>query len=104
MRVDLQPRVRVFATHLVHRLGVRLDDPRQLALPPRHQPPSPAHPVPPISKPPFGRAAAPRPDGILGLVAVDALEGLVEAAQVFDWRRQLLVVRRILFEVLHQAR
>src|SRR5487761_1316484 len=60
--------------------------------------------MPSLSQPPLRRAAPPRSDGVLGLMAVNPLERLIEAAQIFDRRRQLLVVRRILFQVLGEAR
>src|SRR3979490_3341872 len=49
--VHLQPRVSVLAANVVHRLGERLDDSRQLALAPRDQAPCPSHAVPTFGEP-----------------------------------------------------
>src|SRR3954447_4498176 len=48
--VDLEPGVRVLAAHVVHRLGVVLDDVRELALPARHKAPRAAKPMLAVSK------------------------------------------------------
>src|SRR5438874_10965158 len=59
--VDLQPRVRMLAAHVVHRLGEVLDHARELALAAGDETPRPAQTVPAIGEPALSCAPAPRP-------------------------------------------
>src|SRR2546426_1176512 len=102
--VDLQPRMRMLAAHVVHRLGEVLDHARELALAAGNETPRPAQPVPAVGEPALSCAPAPRTDHVLGLGPVNRLERLVEPAQRLDGRRQLVVMRRVLLDVLDQAR
>src|SRR5258708_14339989 len=95
--------MRVLSSHVVHRFGEPLHDPGQLALATWNEAPRPAHSVPPFSEPELGGSASPRADHVFGLGTVDGLEGFVQAAQGFHRRRKLIVVRRVLFDVLHKA-
>src|SRR5437868_12476894 len=103
MLIDLQPRVCVLSAHVVHRLGETLDHARQLALPSRHEPSRAAEAVLAVSEPALARATSPRADHVLRLRTVDRLESLIEPAQRFDRRRELLVVWRVLLDVLHES-
>ena len=60
--------------------------------------------MPAIGEPALSCAPAPRTDHVLGLGSVNRLERLVEPAQRLDGRRQLVVMRRVLLDVLDQAR
>src|SRR6202140_4959536 len=78
--VHLEPRVRVLAADVVHRLGEPLNDAGQLALATWNQSPRSAHAVPPLSQPALGGSASPSPDYVFGLGPVDRLEGFIEPA------------------------
>src|SRR5438477_10320481 len=75
--VDLQPRVRMLAAHVVHRLGEALDHARELALAAGDETPRPAQTVPAIGEPALRCAPAPRTDHVLGPGTVIRLEPLV---------------------------
>src|SRR5438132_4360541 len=79
--VDLQPRMRVLATHVVHRLGEVLDHARELALATWYETPRPAQTVAAVGEPALSGAPAPCPDHVLGLRSVGRLEGLIQPAQ-----------------------
>src|SRR5438128_8048984 len=95
--------MRMLATHVVHRLGEVLDHARELALATWYETPRPAQTVAAVGEPALSGAPAPCPDHVLGLRSVDRLEGLIQPAQRLDGRRQLVVMRCVLLDVLDQA-
>src|SRR5947209_17813840 len=78
--VDLQPRMRMLAAHVVHRLGEVLDHARELALAAGDETPRPAQTVPAVGQPALSCAPAPRTDPVLGLAPVNRPAPLAQPA------------------------